>query len=58
MPRRGFRLANGNFYAANQFCTAEHGGTHIDAPIHFSEGRHTADEIPIQQLIGPASSWT
>jgi hypothetical protein len=24
---------------------AEHGGTHLDAPIHFAEGRHTSDEI-------------
>jgi kynurenine formamidase len=43
---------NGYFYAANRFCAAEHGGTHLDAPIHFFEGRHTADEIPIEQLVG------
>jgi kynurenine formamidase len=42
----------GYFYAANQFCTAEHGGTHLDAPIHFFEGRHAAEEIPIEQLVG------
>jgi len=42
----------GFFYAANRFCTAEHGGTHLDAPIHFFEGRHAADEIPLRQLIG------
>lgn len=44
----------GYFYASNSFCTPEHGGTHLDAPIHFGEGRHTADEIPIEQLMGPA----
>ena len=27
----------GYFYSANTFCTPEHGGTHIDAPIHFAE---------------------
>src|SRR5688572_33114386 len=27
----------GYFYAANAFCTPEHGGTHLDAPNHFSE---------------------
>ena len=56
----GFRLEKvahgvtekGYFYAANQFCTAEHGGTHLDAPIHFFEGRHASDEIPIEQLVG------
>jgi len=42
----------GFFYAANRFCAAEHGGTHLDAPIHFFEGGRTADAIPIEQLIG------
>ncbi|HJU56588.1 MAG TPA: cyclase family protein [Pyrinomonadaceae bacterium] len=42
----------GYFYAANKFSTAEHGGTHIDAPVHFAKGRHTVDEIPLEQLMG------
>jgi kynurenine formamidase len=33
---------------------AEHGGTHIDAPIHFYENRWTLDEIPLDRLVGPA----
>lgn len=45
----------GFFYAANAFCTPEHGGTHLDAPIHFAEGKRTADQIPVEQLIGPAA---
>ena len=44
----------GYFYAANNFTAAEHGGTHLDAPIHFAEGRQTADQIPLDRLIGPA----
>ncbi len=44
----------GFFYASNAFCTPEHGGTHLDAPIHFAEGKRTVDQIPIEQLIGPA----
>jgi len=44
----------GYFYSAYTFSTAEHGGTHIDAPVHFAKGRHHFDEIPLQQLIGPA----
>jgi len=44
----------GYYYAANNFCMAEHGGTHLDAPVHFSEGRHSAEQIPIARLIGPA----
>lgn len=44
----------GYFYSSNSFCTAEHGGTHLDAPIHFYEGRHSVDEIPLEKLIGHA----
>lgn len=44
----------GFYYAANNFCMAEHGGTHLDAPVHFAEGRHATDEIPLDRLIGPA----
>src|SRR5436189_4979416 len=44
----------GWWYAANNFSAAEHGGTHLDAPIHFAEGRWTADEIPLDRLVGPA----
>jgi kynurenine formamidase len=43
----------GWFYAANRFCTPEHGGTHLDAPVHFAEGRWTADQIPPERLVGP-----
>jgi kynurenine formamidase len=42
----------GYYYAANNFSTAEHGGTHLDAPVHFAEGRNTADRIPLEQLMG------
>lgn len=42
----------GYFYTANRFWTPEHGGTHIDAPIHFAQGKNTVDQIPIDQLIG------
>lgn len=44
----------GYFYAANRYRASEHGGTHIDAPIHFAEGRKTVDELTIEQLTGPA----
>ncbi len=43
----------GYYYSAYNISTAEHGGTHIDAPIHFYEHRQTVDQIPIEQLIGP-----
>lgn len=44
----------GYHYSAGTFTSAEHGGTHIDAPIHFSEGAETVDAIPLERLMGPA----
>ena len=44
----------GWFYAANDFEAAEHGGTHLDSPIHFARGGDTADEIPLRRLVGRA----
>jgi kynurenine formamidase len=44
----------GFYYAANDFRTSEHGGTHVDAPIHFALGRQTVDRIPLERLVGPA----
>lgn len=49
----GFTEA-GYYYSAYSFATAEHGGTHIDAPVHFAEGKHHVNEIPLDQLIGAA----
>ena len=48
------RTAAGYYYAANNVAAAEHGGTHLDAPVHFAEGRHATDEVPLAQLIAPA----
>ena len=44
----------GYFYAANRYRASEHGGTHLDAPIHFAEGHKTVDELPLDQLTGAA----
>jgi kynurenine formamidase len=44
----------GYYYAANNFSAAEHGGTHLDAPVHFAEGKWTTDQIPLDRLIGEA----
>jgi len=44
----------GYFYAANRYRASEHGGTHIDAPIHFAEGHKTVDQLSIDQLTGAA----
>lgn len=44
----------GYYYAAYRFSAAEHGGTHMDAPVHFHEGGVTADRVPLERLVGPA----
>jgi kynurenine formamidase len=43
----------GYFYSAYRFSAAEHGGTHLDAPVHFAKGRNSVDQIPLEQLTGP-----
>lgn len=57
---KGFRFeagtngptSKGYYYAANRFASAEHGGTHLDAPRHFSASGETADAIPLGDLVG------
>lgn len=48
------KTPQGFYYSANNFSAAEHGGTHIDSPIHFAEGRQTVDQIPLEKLIANA----
>lgn len=58
----GFQLQRGKagitekgyYYSANRFTAAEHGGTHVDAPIHFFAKRQTVDQIPLSRLVGEA----
>jgi kynurenine formamidase len=49
------RTPQGYWYAANNICMAEHGGTHMDAPIHFAEAKATNAEVPLSAGIGPAA---
>ena len=44
----------GYYYSANNFATAEHGGTHIDAPIHFAKNKQSVEQIPLEKLMGTA----
>ena len=44
----------GYFYSSYKISTAEHGGTHLDAPIHFSRGGMSTEQIPLDRLIAPA----
>lgn len=58
----GFALdtqSNGNtpagyFYSSYAFCAPEHGGTHLDAPVHFAQGGQSADQVPLENLTGNA----
>lgn len=45
---------SGFWYTAARYSASEHGGTHLDAPIHFGEGRTTVDAIPLSKLVGQA----
>src|SRR5437588_3006010 len=43
-----------NGYFTRSFWMLEHYGTHLDAPAHFPPGKTTVDQIPAEQLFGPA----
>lgn len=44
----------GYYYASNRYSAADHGGTHLDAPRHFAEDGQSAEEVPLERLMGPA----
>ena len=47
------RTPGGFWYSSYNYGGSEHVGTHLDAPFHFAEGKRTAEQIPLSQLIGP-----
>jgi kynurenine formamidase len=55
MPEAAGITEQGYWYSANRFKCAEHGGTHIDAPIHFFERGQTVDQLPLARLVGPGA---
>jgi kynurenine formamidase len=48
------KTEGGYYYSSANFALSEHCGTHMDAPVHFAEGRHSSDQVPLTQLMGPA----
>jgi kynurenine formamidase len=55
LQRLSFGMTEGGwFYSANAFATPEHGGTHLDAPIHFAERGQASHQIPLDRLVAPA----
>lgn len=47
------KSAGGFWYTAARYSASEHGGTHLDSPVHFAEGKMHMDEIPVTKLVGP-----
>ncbi|KAF7266547.1 hypothetical protein GWI33_020056 [Rhynchophorus ferrugineus] len=43
--KRGF------WYSVKEFCAAEHGGTHFDAPYHFYKEGWKVSEVPVDRLF-------
>jgi len=43
---------SGFYYEAYNYCAAEHGGTHLDAPSHFAKDKWSTDQIPLDRLTG------
>ena len=52
IPQHAEEMPGGYFYASNRLSMPEHGGTHIDAPVHFARGAQTLDQISLERLIG------
>lgn len=44
----------GWFYSSYAYGAPEHGGTHLDAPIHFAKDGLTTDRIPLERFMGRA----
>ncbi|WP_225587108.1 cyclase family protein [Algoriphagus sp. Y33] len=44
----------GYYYSSFTIVSPEHGGTHLDAPIHFYEKGETVDELSLSKLTGEA----
>ena len=43
----------GYWYSAYDLAMSEHCGTHLDAPIHFAEGKPAVGGLSLEQLSGP-----
>jgi kynurenine formamidase len=48
------KTPGGWFYSSNSLCTPEHGGTHLDAPLHFSEGGESVEAVSVRRLVAQA----
>src|ERR1044071_7622477 len=46
-------MTDGHWYAAYDYSSAEHVGTHMDAPFHFAQGKWKVEQVPLSKTIGP-----
>lgn len=55
IEKAAFGLTKGGWwYASNNYGASEHGGTHVDAPLHFAKDGRTIEKVPLREWIGPA----
>ncbi|KAG8172642.1 hypothetical protein JTE90_004895, partial [Oedothorax gibbosus] len=47
--------AQGTRVSTDFYSASSHAGTHMDAPSHFYPGAATIDQLPLDQLTGPAA---
>ena len=48
------RIADGHSSNHSRLVMGTHTGTHVDAPLHFFDGRPGVDQLPLELLIGRA----
>ena len=48
------RIADGATANVSRIDLGSHTGTHVDAPLHFIDGKPGVDALPLDVLIGPA----
>jgi kynurenine formamidase len=40
-------------FLAQKFCLVGQWGTHVDAPVHFHQGKRTVDQIDVKEMVLP-----
>ncbi len=47
--------SQGYFYSSANYTGAEHGGTHMDAPVHFNQHGNFANQVALSECVGPGA---
>ena len=48
------KISDGEVCNLSAFSMCAHNGTHVDAPLHFIDGKNSIDRVDLDWLIGPA----